>query len=61
MAAYAKEVVESNFEKPGDQDMIDKVKRDLAAKGAAVSDAELNAQLAKLQNEAAAQIVTEKK
>ena len=61
VAAYAKEVVESNFEKPGDQDMIDKVKRDLAAKGAAVSDAELNAQLAKLQNEAAAQIVTEKK
>jgi hypothetical protein len=59
--AYAKDVVESNFEKPGDQDMIDKVKRDLSAKGVSIADAELNAQLTKLQNEAAAQVAAEKK
>ena len=31
--AYAKEVVMSDFEKPGDEDVIEKVSKDLAAKG----------------------------
>ena len=60
-AAYAKEVVASNFEKPGDDDMFDKVRKDLAAKDVTVPDAELKAKLGAFQNEAAAQIVSEKK
>lgn len=59
--AYAKTVVESNFEKPGDDDMFDKVRKDLTAGGVSVSDAELKAKLAGFQNEAAAEIVAEKK
>ena len=59
--AYAKEVVASNFEKPGDEDMFDKVRKDLAAKGVTVPDAEMKAKLGAFQNEAAAQIVSEKK
>ena len=61
VTAYAKSVVESNFEKPGDDDMFDKVRKDLTAKGVSVPDAELKAKLAGFQNEAAAQIVAEKK
>ena len=38
---YAAEVVDSNFEKPGDDDMLGKVKADFSAKGVAVSDADL--------------------
>ncbi len=57
---YAKAVVDSNFEKPGDEDMFDKVRKDLAAKGVSVWDAELKAKLIALQNEAAAQVAAEK-
>ncbi len=61
VAAYATSVVESNFEKPGDEDMLDKVRNDLVAKGVSVPDADLKAKLVAFQNEAAAQIVAEKK
>ena len=61
VAAYTTSVVESNFEKPGDEDMLDKVRKDLADKGVSVPDAELKAKLVAFQNEAAAQIVAEKK
>lgn len=43
--AYVLEVVDSNFEKPGDDDMLDKVKADIEAKGASIDAAELNAKL----------------
>jgi hypothetical protein len=59
--AYAKEVVGSNFEKPGDDDMFDKVRKDIAAKGASISDAELKAKLNEFYDEAARQIVGESK
>lgn len=55
--AYAQEVVESNFERPGDDDMIGKVSADLQGK---VSDADLKAKLAELYAQAAQQIVAEK-
>jgi hypothetical protein len=54
--AYAKAVVESNFEKPGDEDMLDKVRRDIAAEGVAIADAELHAKLGEFQIAAARQI-----
>ncbi len=60
VAAYATSVVESNFEKPGDEDMFDKVRKDLAAKGVSVPDTELKTKLGAFQNEAAAQVVAEK-
>ncbi|NKB43266.1 MAG: DUF1476 family protein [Alphaproteobacteria bacterium] len=55
--AYAIEVVDSNFEKPGDDDMLDKVKADIAAKGVSIEDAELNAKLAECMAEAHKQII----
>lgn len=56
--AYAQEVVDSNFEKPGDDDMIAKVSKDLGGK---VSDADLKKKLAELFGQAAAAVSSEKK
>jgi hypothetical protein len=56
--AYVQEVVDSNFEKPGDDDMIGKVSKDLGGK---VSDAELKKKLNELFGQAAAAVVGEKK
>jgi len=55
---YAKEVVDSNFEKPGDDDMIGKVSKDLGGK---VSDADLKIKLHELFGQAAQAIAAEKK
>ncbi len=55
--AYALEVVDSNFDKPGDDDMMDKVKADISAKGAGIDDAELAAKLAEAMAEAYKQII----
>ena len=41
--------------------MLDKVRKDLAAKGVSVPDAELKAKLVAFQNEAAAEVVAENK
>ena len=54
--AYAKTVVASNFEKPGDEDMLGKVRTDLAAKQVAVTDKELSDKLAQCEAEAVRQI-----
>ncbi len=56
-AAYVIEVVDSNFEKPGDDDMLDKVKADIAAKGLSIDAAELNAKLSECMAEAYKQVV----
>jgi hypothetical protein len=56
---YAKDVVASNFEKPGDDDMIAKVKKDIAAKGISIDDKELLSKLNDLTDEAARQIIAE--
>jgi hypothetical protein len=55
---YAQEVVDSNFEKPGDDDMIGKVSKDLGGK---VSDADLKRKLSELFGQAAAAVANEKK
>ena len=43
--AYAKEVVQADFEKPGDSDVIAKVLKDLQAKGKAMTEGQLRKQL----------------
>ena len=56
--AYAIEVVDSNFEKPGDEDLIEKVMGDIAEKNAAIDEKELRAKFAALLHEAYDQINT---
>lgn len=55
--AYAAEVVASNFEKPGDDDMLGKVRKDLAAAGKQVGEGALQAELANAFAEAVKQVV----
>ena len=55
---YAKAVVAADFEVPGDDDVIAKVRADLDAKGIAVTEAELRAELARAAAEARRQILT---
>jgi hypothetical protein len=54
--AYAKEVVAADFE-AGDRDLVHKVTKDLAAKGAALTESELGAKM----NELLAQAITQVK
>jgi hypothetical protein len=54
--AYAKEVVAADFEEAGDQDVANKVMKDLGAKGVAVTAQELRAKMDELMAQAAAQI-----
>ncbi len=58
---YAAAVVDANFDKPGDDDMLDKVKADFKAANVAISDADLAAALRDSYAAAAQQIVNEKK
>ncbi|MEQ9449677.1 MAG: DUF1476 domain-containing protein, partial [Rhodospirillaceae bacterium] len=58
---YAAEVVDSNFEKPGDEDMLDKVRADLKARKIEIPDAELYKALVDCYGEAARQISEEAK
>jgi hypothetical protein len=54
--AYSVQVLDSNFEKPGDEDMLDKVKADLQAKQITISDGDLRTALLDAYGEAARQI-----
>lgn len=54
---YVIDVVDSNFDKPGDDDMLGKVKADIAARGASIDDAEIAAKLSEAMAEAYKQIV----
>src|SRR5258705_4310955 len=54
--AYAKEVVSADFEQPGENDVTHKVTRDLAAKGIAVTEAQLRAKMDELLAQAVAQV-----
>ena len=60
-AAYAAEVVDSNFEKPGDDDMLDKVKADFQAKGINVAAEDFAKALLDSYAAAAQQIAAETK
>jgi hypothetical protein len=57
--AYAKEIVLADLEKPGDQDVIDKLVKDLAAAGKPMEDHTVRKQSDRLLVEAKAQIMKE--
>ena len=54
---YAIEVVDSNFEKPGDEDLMDKVKADVAERNAGIEETELRSKFEECLHEAYDQIV----
>ncbi len=54
--AYAMTVVAADFQAPGEDDVIQKVLGDLAAKGVPVTEAEVRAELARADGEAQKQI-----
>jgi hypothetical protein len=54
--AYAKEVVMSDFEAPGDDDVFQKVRKDFDAKGVAQSDHQIRRTMDELLEQAVAQI-----
>lgn len=58
---YAIEVVKSDMEEPGDEDVFRKVKQDLIAAGAEKSDLEIRDRMKVLLTEARGQIVDEVK
>jgi hypothetical protein len=55
-ALYAKEVVASDFEEAGDDDVVRKVLADLKAGGIAMTEADLRTKMADLMDEAIAQV-----
>lgn len=59
--AYAKTVVMADFDKPGDEDVYQKVMDDLTAKKADVSEHRLRKQMADLLDVARDQVLAEKK
>jgi hypothetical protein len=54
--AYAKEVVQADFEEAGEDDVFRKVRKDLDAKGVATSDQEIKSQMIELMAQAVKQI-----
>ncbi len=54
---YARTVVEADFQKPGDGDVIEKVQTDLAGKGISMSEPQLRTQLEHLAAEAKRQLM----
>jgi len=55
-ASYALEVVDADFERPGDDDVLEKVHGDLTAKGIDISEHLVRKQMDDLISEAAKQI-----
>ena len=54
--AYARAVVDADFERPGDGDVIEKVQGDLAAKGIALDETALRIELTRAAAEAHRQL-----
>lgn len=59
VAAYAKDVVRADFEKPGDDDVLQKVKLDLDGKGIEITPAALRAKMEELLAVAKQQVMSE--
>ena len=57
--AYAKQVVVSDFDEPGDDDVLRKVLGDLQAKGRAEDNADVRRQMDRLREEAKQQLTEE--
>jgi hypothetical protein len=60
-AAYATEVVKSDFEAPGDDDVFRKVRGDFDKAGVKLTDHQIQRQMAELMDTAIAQVKAEKK
>jgi len=60
-AAYAVDVVKSDFEAPGDEDVYRKVKGDLDAAGVEMTEHQLHRQMEELMTTAVEQVKAEKK
>lgn len=56
---YAKEVVAADFEKPGDDDVVEKVMADFGARGSDVTEHKLRRRMEELHAEAITQIQSE--
>lgn len=54
--AYARSVVQADFQEPGDSDVLRKIRQDLAGAGKAMDDAELGAKLQQLMARAIEEI-----
>jgi len=54
--AYARSVVQADFQEPGDADVLRKVRQDLDGAGKAVDEAELTAKLQQLMGQAIEEI-----
>ena len=59
LTAYAKDVVMSDFEKPGDEDVLEKVQGDMKAAGTDLTNERLRKQMDELMVEAKKQIMAE--
>ena len=57
--AYAKEVVRSDFEEPGDDDVFRKIRADLDSAGVSIADGDLREKMLELMDTAIAQINSE--
>lgn len=57
--AYAKAVVKADMEKPGDQDVVDKLLADFKERGIDMSEHRLRKQMTELMNAAVSQIKSE--
>jgi hypothetical protein len=57
--AYAKEVVLSDFEKPGDEDVLEKVQADFEAKGVDQDAHKIRVEMDRLWSDAESQIMSE--
>ena len=54
--AYARTVVDADFQRPGDGDVIEKVQGDLGARGISLDEAALRAELTRAASEARRQL-----
>ncbi len=59
--AYAKDVVKADFEKPGEEDVFDKIMTDFKSRGIAQSDHQVRRKMDELLGVAKQQIMTEVK
>ena len=57
--AYAKQVVLADFDEPGDDDVVRKVRGDLTEKGIDTDDHKIRHEMERLLEEAKAQVTTE--
>jgi hypothetical protein len=59
--AYAREVIKADFEEPGEEDVVRKIRRDFDAKGVDQSDHQIRHKMADLLGEAVVQLEAEGK